>query len=127
MSKRSEHYQVQADAHGQLARNEQALSECFGKMAGAASEEDAPIYKAAQAHHASNADMNAGLCEHFEACAKAVEDELGKTLVPDGFTSVFPSDVPAVSKVRMVPRGGQPDVDLASVPEQFRHLVQNPD
>jgi hypothetical protein len=124
MSKKTvEHFQKMANAHAGLANDCGKLEEVFGAMGKAASREDASTYQKAASHFGSMAQSHADASDACNECVKAATDDLEK-LVPDAFTSVFPSDVPAVSKVRMVPRGGQPGAeDLAKVPEQFRHLI----
>jgi hypothetical protein len=123
--KRQEHFQTQADAHAQLAKDAGGLAEVFETMKKSASKEDAPVYEQGEKCAKGMSDAHQGLSAHFDSCLKSAEDEMTK-LQPDSISSIFPSDVPSLSKVRMVPRNGQPgSEDLSKVPEQFRLLIAN--
>jgi hypothetical protein len=67
--------------------------------------------------------------DHMESfkVAKAEEDRLGKTLVPDRISSVASVDTPGFG-IRAIPRHGAPTVDVDKaminrIDPRFRHLI----
>src|SRR5579863_3108067 len=105
-----EMHQAASENHAKLADACGDVSKCFSSMSKAAPSSDGETYaKIASAFdkmakvHAAAADAHAGFADD---CEKAHQDALEKTLVPDRFSSIAPSDN---FGIRAVPRNGQPD------------------
>jgi hypothetical protein len=108
------------------------LTECF-KALGSAHTQIAAIHKVkgdddlAVAH-----SQAAAACADGCDAAKALDDTLGKTLIPDGISSIIPSDVPDSGfGIRAVPRHGSPatpdkldKATIDAIDPRFRGLVE---
>jgi hypothetical protein len=127
----SDVHSTMAKQHTTMAASHAHLAKCFSGMAKASGGDDGEMYKSMADEHGkmckTHTDAAAYHTECAQECAKAHADSLNKT-VPDGFSSIAPSDVPF--GIRSVPRAGQPElskgagvVDASSVPLEFRHLI----
>ena len=134
-----EHHKTAAAHHDSLSEHHAELAKHFHSMAKAAGKPDGDTYQAlgeahgaaakAHAHYSkSHSDFAAFHAEAADGCEKAEQDRLGKTLVPDRFSSVIPTNVPEEGfGIRGVIRPGQPDLNKAEIDRihpRFRHLVE---
>jgi hypothetical protein len=120
--------------HKGMASHHEKLAKCFGSMGKASDGDDGKTFDAISDTHDKIAEAHTTQSEFHSQCAaecmKAEEDRLGKTLVPDGVSSIAPSDTAASFGIRAVPRPGAPmpnaGLDKATIdriPAQFKHLL----
>jgi hypothetical protein len=118
--------------HKRMARHHEKLAKCFGSMGKASDGDDG--FDAIGDTHDKIAEAHKTQSEFHSQCAdecmKAEEDRLGKTLVPDGVSSIAPSDTAASFGIRAVPRPGAPmpnegitKAQLDRIDPRFKHLL----
>jgi hypothetical protein len=108
-------------AHEAIAQHHRAMSKCHKAAIGKAEagNPDREFHKVAAAAHDQAADAHDAMCED---CAKAVADDLNKTMPwPTGLSAVAPN----APGIRAVPRGGQPQIPARpNVPIEFSDLIK---
>ena len=121
--KRAEHHVEMAKIFSAMHKSHAARAESAdGDTAAHHAEDAAHFKKAAEAHTNAAEDAIASAKELDAPTTKAAgAGDDGDRIVPDGISSILPSDVP----IRKVLRPGQPDfdVDVSGVPEMFHKLV----
>jgi len=127
-TEKAEHHITKSKHYAALHKHFAKLAEHFGGIdthadAGDALQKIAELHKAMSEHHTGRAEAHIAHAKELDApttkAAGAGDD--GDRIVPDGISSILPSDVPS----RKVLRPGQPDfdVDVSGVPEMFHKLV----
>ena len=115
----AEHHIEKAKHHGAMHEHHSRLAEHFGKMDGHDETADchremAEAHKAMTSEHTDMAEMHTQHAKDLSASHKAA-----------GMTDdVIPDRVSGIVTHFAVPRHGAPALDKASVPQEFRHLVE---
>src|ERR1700722_17703021 len=111
-------HRYESEKCSKLAKEHGGLAECYGGMLKAASKEESATYSKLAQHHSNMAKILGDASDKHSGfagdCEKAKEDALGKTLVPDRFSSIPFEDYDgfgfaASHAVRAVARPGAPD------------------
>lgn len=127
----AEFHKTASSHHGEMAEHHAKLAKIHASMAKAAPTEDSTTYSEISSTHGALAKSHTAHAAFHktasEACSKAQQDALAKTVVPDRISSVIPRDAPdSAFGIRAVVRPGQPSIErstLDAIAPQFRHLV----
>ena len=130
------HWQSTAAHHEKEAARNAGFAKCYASMAKTADSEAWNEFADEHGQAAKDHEQYAKLCADYSAfhetcasdCEKSEQDQLGKTLRPDPYTSITPRDTPFEGfGIRAIPRAGGPTpapaVNKAIVPIELQHML----